>query len=307
MATLHDYDKILTRLVIILQRLYEGKSLLPDDLAKEFNVSRRTIQRDFNQRLNKFPIERNGRKWCMQKGYKITKERTPEEILVIDMLENIAQSIGAGFGSKAKHLFSKLQNHSNNPIYSKTIIEDISESLELFHKVEKAIRNNLIIQFTYNKKVRRVKPYKIVSFEGYWYLYGEEILKNSLKTFYFKDITLVETTNEAFIPESHAYTILERSINAWFEPNSEYFEVILNASANIAKYFERRPISTTQRITKIYNDGSMDIALLSTSDREILHEIKKWIPDLIIVSPKELALKAKNNANKFLSKQVEYI
>jgi len=34
------------------------------------------------------------------------------------------QGIGAGFGSKAKHLFSKLQNYSHNPIYSKTIIEE---------------------------------------------------------------------------------------------------------------------------------------------------------------------------------------
>jgi len=41
---------------------------------------------------------------------------------------------------------------------------------------------------------------------------------------------------------------------------------VLNASADIAKYFERRQIATTQRIVKIYDDGSMDIALLARSD-----------------------------------------
>jgi len=307
MASLHDYDKILTRLTIILQRLYEGEILSVNELAEEFNVSSKTIQRDFNERLIRFPIEKDGRKWRMQKGYNITKERTPEEMLVIEMLENIAQSIGAGFGSKARHLFSKLQNHSSNPIYSKTIIEDISEDLELFNRVEQAIANRNIVMFNYNNKVRHIKPYKIVSFEGYWYLYGEELLTSSLKTFYFKNITHIDVTDEIYTPEQKAYTILERSINAWFEPNSEPFEVVLHASVDIAKYFERRPIASTQRITKIYEDGSIDIALLVTSDREVLHEIKKWMPDLIIVSPKALALKAKDIADKFLSRQIEHL
>lgn len=307
MAALHDYDKILTRLTIILQRLYEGEVLSVSELAEEFNVSSKTIQRDFNERLIRFPIEKDGRKWSMKKGYNLTKERTPEELLVIEMLENIAEGIGAGFGSKAKHLFSKLQNHSKNPIHSKTIIEDISDKLELFNHVEKAISENLIVMFNYNNKLRHAKPYKIVSFEGYWYLYCEEFLENKLKTFYFKEVSGFKVTDEVFKPDSKAYTILDRAINAWFEPNSEYFEIILLASPQIAKYFERRPLSTTQRIVKIHKDRSMDIAILATSEKEILHEIKKWMPDLTIVSPKNLALKAKEIADNFLSNQIQQL
>ena len=62
MAKKHDYDKILTRLTIILQRLYEGEILSTSELAEEFNVSSKTIQRDFNERLIRFPIEKIGRK-----------------------------------------------------------------------------------------------------------------------------------------------------------------------------------------------------------------------------------------------------
>lgn len=307
MSNIHDYDKILTRLTIILQRLYEGDVLSVTDLALEFNVSTKTIQRDFNERLIRFQIEKEGRKWQMRSGYKLTKERTPEEVLVIEMLENIAQSIGAGFGSKAKLLFSKLQNHTKNPIYSKTIIEDLSDKLELFHLLEEAITAHSIVSFGYNGKMRSVNPYKIVSFEGYWYLYGEERLENKLKTYYFKQIEDLKVTADTFEPEEKSYRILERAINAWFEPNKEPFEVIINASPEIAKYFHRRPLASTQRIVKIYEDGSMDIAVLSTSDTEILHEIKKWMPQLIIVSPKALALKAKGIADTFLSRQIEHL
>ena len=48
----HEYDKILTRLTEILQRLYEGETLYVGVLAEEFNVGTRTIQRDFNERLS---------------------------------------------------------------------------------------------------------------------------------------------------------------------------------------------------------------------------------------------------------------
>ena len=51
----HDYDKILTRLTIILAKLNDGESLSVKELAQEFNVSTKTIQRDFNERLSAFP------------------------------------------------------------------------------------------------------------------------------------------------------------------------------------------------------------------------------------------------------------
>ena len=63
-------------------------------------------------------------------------------------------------------------------------------------------------------------------------------------------------------------------------PNKEPFEVTLNASPEIAKYFHRRPLSNTQTIERIYKDESMDISILATSDNEILHEIKKWMPQI---------------------------
>ena len=79
----------------------------------------------------------------------------------------------------------------------------------------------------------------------------------------------------------------------------------LKASPEIAKYFHRRPLASTQRILKTYEDGSMEIEVYATSEREIMQEVKKWMPDLIIISPKPLALKAKSIADSFLNRQIE--
>ena len=57
MAYKHNYDKTLTRLRLILQKLNDGESLGVKELAEEFNVSTRTIQRDFNEKLvSSYPI-----------------------------------------------------------------------------------------------------------------------------------------------------------------------------------------------------------------------------------------------------------
>ena len=77
----HDYDKILTRLTVILSRLYQAEQLKPSDLAKEFNVSERTIQRDFKDRLIHFPIYYENKHWKMQKDFKIEKN-TSYKILI---------------------------------------------------------------------------------------------------------------------------------------------------------------------------------------------------------------------------------
>ena len=42
----HDYDKVLYRLMSILGRLNDGEILYKDELAKEFNVSTKTIRKN---------------------------------------------------------------------------------------------------------------------------------------------------------------------------------------------------------------------------------------------------------------------
>lgn len=51
-----DYDVALIRILSIFQRLLEGQTLQKKELAEEFNVSEKTIQRDINTRLHSYPI-----------------------------------------------------------------------------------------------------------------------------------------------------------------------------------------------------------------------------------------------------------
>lgn len=304
---LHDYDKILTRLTVILQRLYEGEVVFVSELAEEFNVSSKTIQRDFNERLIRLPIEKAGHGWKMREGFRLERERKPDEALVLDTLETLAVGIGGGFGALASSLLGRLKNHRVSAVYSRTVIEDTLGHQHLFTKIEQAIEAQNVVSFAYNGKIRIVKPCKIVAFEGYWYLYGEEALSEKLKTFHLKSIEALHITDETFQCPEGAKTILNRAVNAWFEPQNEPFEAVLHATTEIAKYFDRRPLAPTQRIVKAYEDGSVDLAVTVSSERELLHEVKKWVPDLLVRSPRPLALKAREMAQAFAEAQIKMV
>ncbi|MBC4001287.1 transcriptional regulator, partial [Morganella morganii] len=45
------HDRLAFRLAMIISRLFRGETLHPAQLAREFNVSARTLQRDFSERL----------------------------------------------------------------------------------------------------------------------------------------------------------------------------------------------------------------------------------------------------------------
>jgi len=65
-----NYDKALIRIITIMQRLYEGETLKKSELASEFNVSEKTIQRDINIRLSTQPIKLvKGKGWSFDSSF----------------------------------------------------------------------------------------------------------------------------------------------------------------------------------------------------------------------------------------------
>ncbi len=302
----HDYDKILYRLNSIWQRLREGEVLSVKDLAQEFNVSTKTIQRDFNERLiHKLPIEKQGHKWKVKDGHSLDKNLSFEENLVLDILKELSFSMGESFASRTSSLFSKLQNSHDNPIYSKIEIEDILDKTDLIKDLQVAINNLVQIEFNYKDKYRFVEPIKITTFEGFWYLYGKDLLEDKLKTFYIKDIKKLSLSNKKFQKNNVYIEKLENAINIWFEPNKESFEVRLLASKEIAKYFKRRPLCKSQIIVKENLDKSVEILLYATSENELIYELKKWQPSLIVLEPKSLAKKMLDISRKYYDEQIE--
>lgn len=303
----HDYDKALTRLVVILQRLYEGESLSVTDLAEEFGTSTRTIQRDFNQKLIQFPIEKDGKKWKMQEGFHIEKLKSLEDQLVLDMLEKLSENIGNNFSIKAKRILSKIKNPDISHIYAKLDIEDIGDKIVDINVLEKAISNKSIIKCKYHIVNRTydigIKPLKIANFDGFWYLVALDSRNYKLKKYHIKSLSNIQITNENFTRTKKLDESLENAINIWFNVDKEPINVVLHVDGEIAKYFQRKPITKSQTISSVNSeDGSIELNLKITHSMEIIPTILHWLPHIEVIEPEWLKDKIIDTVEKYLAK-----
>ena len=91
--------------------------------------------------------------------------------------------------------------------------------------------------------------------------------------------------------------------------NKEIKEARILASSRVSKYFKKgmKKFLSTQNFIKENEDGSVEFSLKYTQPLEILPFIKRWLPDLVILSPKELQEEMKKDLEKSLKIYNEFI
>ncbi len=283
----HDYDKILTRLTTILAKLNDGEALSVKELAEEFNVSTKTIQRDFNERLISFPIYQEKKKWKLQDGFKLEKSTSLQEQLVLDIMQKMTESIGGKFATTSYKLLSKIKNDTFNPIYTKLNIEDISDKFNEIQIIEKAIKDKTELECSYENEREgafrtTIQPLKIVNYEGFWYLVA--LRDENVEKYYLKTLSKIKITSKTFKTDEEIEEILQNSINIWFKADIEPFEVKIYADKVATKYFKRRALPT-QSIETLNQDGTMEFVVKITDEMEIIPIIKYWLPHLRVLEP----------------------
>lgn len=286
----HDYDKAMTRLTTIMTRLYQGELLSVIELAQEFSVSTRTIQRDFNNYLcNHLPIEQVKKKWQLKEGYTIEKNLPIDELVVSQIIEKMSQDIGGEFYTKTKNLLSRIQNNEFNPIYTRIDMEDLSGYLQNIAVLEEAIRKKQTIRALYKTDIEvkevELNPLKLANFEGFWYLITLDNENNYVKKYHFKSLSGITPLNRTFVRSPKLDDALENAMGIWFRIHSNPFEVRLSVSPEIAKFFRRKPLSKTQDISSVGTDGSMEITLKITHEMEIIPIVQYWMPHMRVIEP----------------------
>jgi len=291
---MNDYDKLATRLALILKKFNAGERFSVDDLVEEFGVQKRTIQRDLNERLSYLPLKK-------EKGLYFLEEYYLGKLNFKDM-QNFAILSGI------RELYPSLQEDFLKNILDDTIsnaylikghnYEDLSDKTKEFKIVENAILNSNQIEFIYSDKQRVMQPYKLINSKGIWYLAG--IDKDILKTFSLKKITNLKSTNIIFKQEKEVLEIIQNNDNNWF--SSKQIEVVLKVEAKVADYFTRRDILPNQTILKILADESVLVLTKVAFDEEILKLVRYWIPNISIISPSYLQVKLESELRVYLNR-----
>lgn len=301
MAYKHDYDKTLFRLTNIIAKLYNGAKLSNSELAEEFNVSTKTIQRDFVKLVALYPIYKDGRKWCLQNDFQFDEKLSIEDDITLKLLSNVSKSFDKSFSQRADKLLQRLNENINSPIYTKIELEDISNKLSEIKEIETAINNSHTIIFTYLRDDNyfdvELEPYKIVNFESFWYLIGKN--NDVLKKYYLQNIFDIEILDQNYRVSKKALKSIENALNIWFRED-ENISIKLLIDKSIVKYFLRKTISPTQRLVEFDEDENMIISLDISNENEIIPVVKYWLPNIKVLEPKELNDKIKKEIEKFL-------
>lgn len=294
-----SHDTLVRRLAMLLVKLNQGESLEPRELADEFGVNLRTIQRDLNERFGYLPLEKHDGKYRMSSAFlgRLTLKDV-ERFAALAGISGLFPSLSTEF---LRELFD---NRVENALLVKGHhYEDLKGREAAFKLLEQAITARRCVRFDYrnegvNKRVQ-AQPHKLLNDKGVWYLAAKH--DGKLKTYAFSKVEDVQLTADAFEPDEALLQRVEAEDGVWISDSP--IEVVLLVSKDVASYFKRRKLIANQIIEKQLADGDLLIAAKVGHANQILPIVRYWIPHLRIVSPASLQQQLEQDLAAYLTKR----
>lgn len=133
-----------------------------------------------------------------------------------------------------------------------------------------------------------LEPYRVVYFEGFWYLIGNEPSTGILKRYALDKIKDFRLLNSCFksVPRDLDDT-LQKSANIWFAEKAN-IKITVLINAEVSHYFKRRKMYPSQEIKEERKDGSLVVTFSVGHYEAIKNMLKSWIPNITIISPESL-------------------
>lgn len=240
----------------------------------------------------------------LKKGfYKIKDHRTPINQIAIEMEKKtylkLAIEVLEGLSDISKHHKEvvddlKLEKVATAYYVKPEEYEKINTDEEEIELLEEAILSDTIIIFTYKKKQFHVEPYRLVNFDGIWYLYGKDKEERSgipHKTWMLEFIDKIE------IDYGNKHNTLDETIDDHLENADsakfvlgKQFDMRFRVAAEVAEVFKRRNHLPDQN-SVLQKDGSLLVTSTVSSYEDIDREIKSWLPYIEVLEPQEYKVK----------------
>ena len=290
-----EHDKYFTRLLMIMDELKKApnNSLHVSKLAELYGVDKRTIYRDVD-RLHFFPISLENGVVSLSEDFEFGREPLKDNELLVSEL---AMSSISGLDERVDKTLHSIRAKLLTPLFSTPynikaeLYEPIDTASPILNKIEDAIEKHNISKVTSNKITSEVEPYKVVAFDGIWYLLAREIRAKKIKTYLVANIEEFRATSQVF--ESRYVDVdkvLQNVHTAWFEDGNS-FEVTVKIKKEIAQYFKLKKHLSSQKILKEDSDGSLVVSFSVSSDEDVDNLIKSWLPHIEVIKPERFRKK----------------
>ena len=282
------------RLLFIDSRIREGRYPNCFSLAEEYEVSRKTIQRDieYMRHMLGAPIAYSAKK----RGYYYTEEqyRLPamaikeSDLFAIYLAEKLLEQYeGTPLYHSLKSVFQKIADSLPEHLSADrageqsrfTVLPPFSTVVdpEIWQTVMGALRENRQVEVLYKTPGRRpvrrrIDPYHAVRYEGDWYLVGWCHLRGEIRTFSISRMLEARQTGRGFtIPEDFDFRRLAGShFGLHWGPGE--VRVRIRFDASVADYIQERRWHPSQEIRRL-PDGSIELSMTVNH----LLELRRWI------------------------------
>lgn len=291
------HERLADRLASILTKLNMGQHLGVKELSEEFNVSYRTILRDFDRLSASIPLlkDEHNKKYYLHENY--LGKVTAKDIIKFAEISGIRDL----YPSLDMPFLRELLNSRADQIYTTQAysVEDASQFTEIFKVVGNAIREHKQIEFLYKGVRKCVQPYRLIHHHGNWYLAA--VFEKQLKAFRLSRIELLkhQSDGDVFIVDSAILSQLEAEDTIWF--GQEKIEIILTVRADVAEHFQARSLLPEQKIIKLMEDGGLLLSSQITHITQIFPLVRYWIPHLKIISPMTLQYSLEADLKQYLN------
>ncbi|ELB2078067.1 WYL domain-containing protein [Vibrio parahaemolyticus] len=272
-----EHDTLAKRLGIILTRLNTGERLYLEELSREFGVTERTLQRDFNERLSYLPIQREGA--CYFLDPKVLGRQTNNELSLL--LLNMG--FDALFSDK-HYLSSGVLNNKTTPpfLFKNPQIEDISDNASVFEKLIESIQRRSVISFSHEGTIYdEFHPYRLVNDRGLWYVAGTQRNRlESLRVTKIRDLTRYE---DKYSPDSN---IEQKLTGRGCEGELlNPVEVVIQLSSKVTEAFFNESSTDDFRVLKELDTGQLLVSYQTNNIPQLLRQLKTWLPHAEVLSP----------------------
>ncbi|MDO9571808.1 MAG: WYL domain-containing protein [Hydrogenophaga sp.] len=282
-----ERDTLAPRLTAILRKLNDGEKLVPRELADEFNVGIRTIQRDLTERLAFLDLEKSNGAYSLpvhnlgRLGF-----ADLQRFASLAGVSGLFPSLDSGF---LRTLLNAHLKNSSALLVQGQSFEDLGDKRAQFDRTDQAIQEHRLLSFTYQKDTgpktyAGAEPYKLINHAGVWYLAAVD--NGQMKAFTFSKIEALDVSLACFVRETHHEQMLLDEDSIWLNANKT--EVVLKVSKPAAHYFLRRKLIGSQTIEKELEDGGLIVSGKVAHPNQILPIVRYWIPNVRIISPEGL-------------------
>jgi len=295
----------LYRTIEILKELNAGKKLCVTNLAMAYEVSDRTIRRDFELIKEVFGdfVSKEGE--C----YQAYKKVLLEEVLNATDLMTLANIVNLfGIIQKESLVSEKTQALIEQSMsvydFKSRPFENVKDR-EILKKLEHSIKFKKEIKIRYRTERAitqdRFQPYRILFLNENFYLVG---INSSKGTVEYRRVTMIEEveyTKKSFFIDKEVEKFFANLQTPWASYGRREMLVRLRAEVSIRRYFMKKKYLPSQEIVHTFENGDIEIHFRITNPREVEELIIKWLPRIHIIAPRSLQKMIKRSLEKKIS------